>query len=61
LVINSRDQNPEEKFQILSDDQKTFDLLAEKITKSVETLYKIFPKKADYKKVKKEIKKTQNK
>jgi len=61
LVVRSGDENSEEKFKIMSDDQKTFDLLAEKITESVTELYNVFPKKADYKKAKKEIKKAQNK
>lgn len=61
LVVNSDIPQKEEKFQILSDDQKTFDLLAEKITNSVEKLYNVFPKKADYKKQKKAIEANKNK
>jgi hypothetical protein len=53
LVVRSGDEKLEEKFKIMSDDQKTFDLLAEKITESVTQLYNVFPKKADYKKAKK--------
>lgn len=56
LVVKSDITENEEKFQIMSDDQKTFDLLAEKITNSVKKLYDVFPKKADYKKQKKAIK-----
>jgi hypothetical protein len=61
LFLVVKTDSKEENYQILSDDQKTFDLLAEKIAPSVDRLYEIFPKKADYKKAKKEIKKAQNK